>query len=81
MDSSEYFLGASLFVLLGSLFVAVIWIILWTVIFKKAGHTASLLLGILMAIPLANIFMFLVFALGQWPIERELWELKSRFKS
>ena len=52
------------------LFCLLIWALLWWVIFKKAGFPYSLLLGILMAIPLINIVLFLIFAFGEWPILR-----------
>jgi len=54
------------------IFCAIFWIILWWVIFKKAGYSASFLLGVLMMIPLINIVLFLIFALGEWPILRQI---------
>ena len=42
----------------------------WIRIFKRAGYSPGL--GLLMFIPLLNIFLFLVFAYHEWPIEREL---------
>ncbi len=41
----------------------------WIRIFKRAGYSPGL--GLLMFIPLLNIFLFLVFAYHEWPIERE----------
>lgn len=73
---SDVFLGGGILVFLGSIFFALFWIVLWWVIFKKAGYSASLLLGIIMVIPFINIIMFLVFALGEWPVLRKLQEKK-----
>ncbi len=39
----------------------------WIRIFKRVGH--SPLLGVLMFVPLVNIFIFLLFAYHEWPIE------------
>lgn len=52
------------------LFIAVIWILLWWIIFKKAGYSYPFLLGVLMMIPLINIVLFLIFTFGEWPILR-----------
>ncbi len=45
----------------------------WVNVFRKAGY--SPLKGWLMLVPVVNIFMFLAFAFGEWPIERELRKL------
>ncbi len=42
----------------------------WIRIFRRAGFSPGL--GLLMFIPLLNIFVFLVFAYHEWPIERDL---------
>ncbi len=42
----------------------------WRNIFVKAGFRS--LHGYLMFIPVVNIFLFLRFAFGKWPIERQL---------
>jgi len=41
----------------------------WFRIFKKAGYSGAA--GFLMFIPPINIFMFLLFAYHEWPIERD----------
>ncbi len=41
----------------------------WVRIFRKAGYNPGM--GILMFIPPVNIFLFLLFAYHEWPIERE----------
>jgi len=50
--------------------LALIWLLLWRIIFKKAGYSNSQLLGLLMVVPLINIFIFCFFAFGEWPILR-----------
>lgn len=52
--------------------LAVLWIIMWLIIFKKAGYTYPWLLGVLMSFPLINIIIFLIFVFGEWPISRKL---------
>ena len=49
--------------------LASILILPWFRIFRRAGLSPGL--GILMFIPLINIFVFLMFACREWPIERE----------
>jgi len=66
MDDVTELLGV--FSRLAILFIAVIWILLWWIIFKKAGYSYPFLLGILMSIPFINIVMFLIFTFGEWPI-------------
>jgi hypothetical protein len=41
----------------------------WIRIFRKAGYSRAA--GLLMFIPPVNIFMFLLFAFHEWPIERD----------
>ncbi len=61
---------------LGSAGIWILFIILfaalnlpWIRIFRKAGFSPGN--GLLMCIPFINIFVFLVFAFHEWPIERE----------
>jgi hypothetical protein len=42
----------------------------WINIFAKAGFRSSM--GYLMLIPAVNIFVFMRFAFGKWPIEQQL---------
>ena len=44
-------------------------------IFHKAGYSWAL--GLLMLIPIANIIMIFVLAFGDWPVRRELRQLKQ----
>lgn len=41
----------------------------------KAGYPGAA--SLLMLIPLVNIFVYLYFAFSEWPIERELAELRA----
>jgi len=45
-------------------------------IFSKAGYSWAL--GLLMLIPIANIIMPFVLALGDWPIQKELRQLRGQ---
>jgi len=48
------------------LVVAVVFLIAWYKIFKKAGYPGWYV--ILMIIPAINLIIFLIFAFGQWPV-------------
>ena len=48
----------------------------WYRILGKTGHSGWL--GLLMLVPVANLILVLVLAFGEWPIHRELRELKER---
>ena len=63
-------------VLLISFFVtiAIIWI--YCRIFSKAGYCWAL--GLLMLIPIVNIIMLCVLGLGDWPVLRELRQLRQQ---
>jgi hypothetical protein len=50
--------------------------VIWCLLFSKAGHHWAL--GLLMLVPIANIIMPFILAFGQWPIEKELQELRRR---
>lgn len=45
-------------------------------IFSKAGYSWAL--GLLMLIPIANIIMPFVLAFGDWPIQKELRQLRGQ---
>ena len=44
-------------------------------IFSKAGYSWAL--GLLMLVPIVNILMIFVLAFGDWPVRRELRQLKQ----
>jgi len=50
-------------------------IIAWWKIFSKAGYSGAM--GLLMLVPIVNFIMILVLAFGQWPIHRELEQLRA----
>jgi len=50
-------------------------IVIWWKIFAKAGYSGAL--GLLMFVPIANLVMMLVLAFGEWPIHREMAQLRA----
>ena len=61
---------AELIIVLFFVGIAVVSLVPWFMIYKKAGYNPAM--GCLMFIPIANIVMLFVLAFSQWPIEREL---------
>lgn len=55
---------------LANLFMALVSVAFFCLIFRKAGYSWAL--GHLMLVPLVNIVMFVLLALGRWPIEDRL---------
>lgn len=53
-----------------------VWAILMVLIFKKAGYSGWQI--IFLFIPIVNVVVFVWFALTEWPIQKELKELKTR---
>jgi hypothetical protein len=47
----------------------------WFFIYRKAGYHPAM--GCLMFIPIANLAMMFVLAFSEWPIERDLKNLRS----
>lgn len=62
-------------VLLFSLAMLILTVIIWWKIFSKAGYSGAM--GLLMLLPFVNFIMILVLAFGQWPIHRELEQLRQ----
>ena len=62
-----------LFVILVSL---IIMALIFCRIFSKAGYCWAL--GLLMLLPIVNIIMPFVLAFGDWPIQKELRQLKQQ---
>jgi uncharacterized membrane protein len=54
--------------------IAIIWI--YCRIFAKAGYCWAL--GLLMLVPIVNIIMLCVLAMGDWPVLRELRQLRQQ---
>ena len=63
-----------LFIFFVSLIVTLLMVWAYCRIFSKAGYSWAL--GLLMLIPIANIIMPFVLAFSDWPVCRELRELK-----
>lgn len=61
-----------------ALVVAAIWVVMllaYVSIIRRAGYSGWwVLIGL---VPIANIVMFLVFAFKEWPVQRELAQLRS----
>ena len=77
---------APVFVLIVGLFVFLFWALItglyvWAFcrIFGKAGYSWAL--GLLMLVPIANIIMPFILAFGDWPVRRELDQLRQRQRS
>ena len=66
----------SLIILFLSLVIVFFIIFLWCKIFSKAGYCWAL--GLLLFVPfVGNLVMLLILAFGDWPILRELRQLKQ----
>lgn len=63
-------------VMLFSLAIVALYIFIWWNIFKKTGYHPAL--ALLMIVPVANLVLLLVLAFGEWPIQKELRELKEK---
>lgn len=48
----------------------------WALIFTKAGYSGWL--SLLLMIPLVNLIVLLIFVFGEWPVQRELQDLRVR---
>jgi len=67
--------GAILVYLLIMIALIVFSVIVYWKIFSKAGYSGAL--GLLMFVPIANIVVLCVLAFGEWPIYRELNQLRQ----
>ena len=63
-----------LFVILAA--IIILTAVIWCKLFSKAGHHWAA--GLLMLVPVANVIMPFVLAFGEWPIERELQQLRRQ---
>ena len=54
-------------------------ILIYCMVFHKAGYSWAL--GLLMVVPIANVIMLFILAFGDWPVRRELRLLKQQLKS
>ena len=67
--------GAILVYLLIMIALIVFSVIVYWKIFSKAGYSGAL--GLLMFVPIANLVVLCVLAFGEWPIYRELNQLRQ----
>jgi glucan phosphoethanolaminetransferase (alkaline phosphatase superfamily) len=65
-----------LFFLLVGLLMAILMVWVYCRIFSKTGFCWAL--GLLMFVPIANIIMLFVLAFADWPVLRELRQLKQQ---
>ena len=65
-----------LFILGFSLLMIILAVVIWWKIFAKAGYSGAM--GLLMFIPLVNLIMLLILAFGEWPVQRELQQLRQQ---
>jgi hypothetical protein len=63
-----------LFVILAA--IIILTAVIWCRLFSRAGHHWAT--GLLMLVPVANVIMPFVLAFGEWPIEKELQQLRRQ---
>lgn len=66
----------SFFMVFIALIVVAIKLLIFCKIFSKAGYSWAL--GLLMMVPVANVIMAFFLAFADWPIRRELRQLKKQ---
>lgn len=62
-------------VLLAVMVVVPMKLLIFCMLFHKAGYSWAF--GLLMLVPLVNIIMIFILAFGDWPVRRELRQLKQ----
>lgn len=68
--------GALTAVVAAGIAIFVIMLIAYTNVINRAGYSRWWVL--IMLVPIANIVMLLVFCFKEWPVQRELRDLRSR---
>ena len=70
-------LGIGIFGVLGLVYLAIVAVSIWATvrIIQRAGYSGWWVLMAL--VPIANIVMFFVFAFAEWPVHRELAQLRA----
>ena len=68
-------MGAILFGLVVGLISLIFGIVIWWKIFSKAGYSGAR--SLLLFIPIVNLIIIIMLAFSQWPIERELAQLRQ----
>ena len=75
----EYVSGTNLYIVLGvGIAVLVLAIVVWWLIFHKAGYSGAL--GLLMFVPVVNVVMLLILAFGRWPVRQEVQRLRAELR-
>jgi len=77
MENGDIFAVAGILFVLGFVLLVIIvsaWV--WWRIVSKTGHSGWL--SLLMWVPIANLVMLLILAFGEWPVHRELENLRRR---
>jgi|SRR6266849_5301573 len=72
---AAYSVGAILFGLVAGLIGLIFAIIIYWRIFAKAGYSGAR--SLLMLIPVVNLIIIIMFAFSEWPIQRELNQLRQ----
>lgn len=67
--------GLALFIGIFSLAVFIFVIVVYWKIVSKAGYNGAM--SLLLFIPIANIIMIIIFAFSEWPIQKELNQLRA----
>ncbi len=62
-------------IILALLVIVPLKLLIACMIFRKTGYSWAL--GLLMLVPIANILMIFVLAFGDWPVRRELRQLRQ----
>jgi len=66
----------TLLVIVLAIAFAVLSVVIYWRIFAKAGYNGAL--GLLLFVPIANFIVLCLLAFGEWPVYRELDELRRR---
>ena len=72
---AAYSIGVILFSLVAGLIGLIFAIVIYWKIFSKAGFSGAR--SLLMLIPVVNLIIIIMFAFGEWPIHRELNQLRQ----
>lgn len=80
-DSTTSSAGAGLILFFVIFYIAIIafFIYVWWRIFAKAGYSGAR--SLLLLVPIANIIIIIMFAFSEWPIQRELNQLRQMARS
>lgn len=75
VDTSGLSTTAVVFAVIAGIVIWLVFVIAYVKIITKAGYSGWWILILL--VPIANIVMVLIFAYKEWPIQRELAELRG----